>query len=277
MKTKWKPEEDQFLIENYPKMGMVDSAKALGRSETSVSQRAIKKLGLRRDKTFLGDQKAASWAKKSGLKLDFFKTWTREMAYVTGYAWADGSISSTSNGNRPNQFRLCCALEDEYFVHTIRNLLGSEHSINRVEGRVEKDGKIRNEISCIIGNHLLIEPLVELGCVRRKSYANTEFPLVPDQFLADFCRGYFDGDGSASGVAIAFHGSLKFMEGLKKALHEKLTLVDTVVSPMASIFKVAWASKRDNRTLFDWLYRDTDLFLARKKEKIQSRLLQWGI
>ncbi|MFH0890800.1 MAG: LAGLIDADG family homing endonuclease, partial [Candidatus Liptonbacteria bacterium] len=84
----------------------------------------------------------------------------------------------------------------------------------------------------------LYESLISKEGLRRKS-KNMTFPAVPDQYLPDFTRGYFDGDGSVFRVRYLStknhkprvelrsnftSGSRPFLETLMSMLNKKLGL-----------------------------------------------------
>jgi len=56
---------------------------------------------------------------------EFFKEWSKEMAYVLGYTFADGAVYTNKRGS--------CYLEftstDKELIYKVRDLLLSEHKI----------------------------------------------------------------------------------------------------------------------------------------------------
>lgn len=117
---------------------------------------------------------------------NFFKKWSPEMAYVLGFFAADGNMSPHSNGGRYIEFTSC----DKELIEKIRHLIKSNHKIS---GRTRYVGqKIAYRIQ--IGSSVLYEDLTSLGLTPNKSLT-IKFPKIPSDYLSNFVRGYFDGDG----------------------------------------------------------------------------------
>lgn len=103
------------------------------------------------------------------------------MAYVLGFWFADGYM------RKEKSYRVIFYSKDEESLLQIRKALNSNLPIK----------KYGNE-ECLQMNILskyLFSKLQELGGIRAKSKI-VKFPQVPREYLADFIRGYFDGDGS---------------------------------------------------------------------------------
>lgn len=119
---------------------------------------------------------------------DFFKTWTPTMAYVLGYIAADGAITI---GKRGNCYLDVCSIDAE-LIDIVKKALGSNHTIFVSTPR-KKEWSIFYRLQ--VGSKRIVHDLGELGMTPRKA-DRMPFPNVPDNFLGDFLRGYFDGDGS---------------------------------------------------------------------------------
>jgi len=117
---------------------------------------------------------------------NFFKKWSPEMAYVLGFFAADGNMSPHSNGGRYIEFTSC----DRELIYKTRNLLNSNHKIS---SRVRSINH-KNAYRIQIGSVALYRDLVSLGLTPNKSLT-IKFPKIPANYLSDFVRGYFDGDG----------------------------------------------------------------------------------
>lgn len=117
---------------------------------------------------------------------DFFKKWSPEMAYVLGFFAADGNMSPHSNGGRYIEFTSC----DKELIEKIRHLIKSNHKIS---GRIRSINQ-KNAYRIQIGSMVLYGDLISLGLTPNKSLT-VKFPKIPADYLSDFVRGYFDGDG----------------------------------------------------------------------------------
>jgi len=111
----------------------------------------------------------------------FFDKWSPQMAYVLGFWFADGYM------RHEKSYRVSFCSKDYDILLLIRKCLNSNHKIVFERKDESKD--------LIIFSKRLHLKLSELGGIRCKS-RKVVFPAVPDSFLPDFIRGYFDGDGS---------------------------------------------------------------------------------
>lgn len=117
---------------------------------------------------------------------NFFKKWTPEMAYVLGFFAADGNMIRNKRGGCYIEFEIT----DLDLLKKIRVLLGSNNKITAREKN--KNWKVSYRLQ--IGSRMIFGDLLELGLTPNKS-KTLQLPKVPEKYLADFVRGYFDGDG----------------------------------------------------------------------------------
>jgi hypothetical protein len=159
----------------------------------------------------------------------FFEAWSPEMAYVLGYIYADGSLvyDPISRGSYVG-----ITSTDPDILFAIRTVLSSEHKIRREIPH----GNRKIKFALRIGNVALYKSLTKHGLYQNKSLTIT-FPKVPQDYLFDFTRGYFDGDGCvhlerAQGktqliivkrLSVIFtSGSKKFLEGLSENITNQI-------------------------------------------------------
>ncbi|MDP4001494.1 MAG: LAGLIDADG family homing endonuclease [bacterium] len=108
------------------------------------------------------------------------------MAYVLGFFTADGNMNPHSNGGHYLEFTSC----DRELISKTRNILKSNHKISARNRSTDKKTAYRIQI----GSKILYRDLVLLGLTPNKSLT-IKFPRIPKQYLGDFIRGDFDGDG----------------------------------------------------------------------------------
>lgn len=114
------------------------------------------------------------------------------MAYVLGFFTADGSMLKNKRGGHFIGFQIT----DKGLLYAIRKALGSNHKIT-VRNR---DENYKKSYRLQIGSKEFFSDLIKIGLTQAKS-KTIKLPDIPDVFLADFLRGYFDGDGNiVSGV-----------------------------------------------------------------------------
>lgn len=195
-------------------------------------------------------------ARKWHINQDYFKTWSRNMAYILGLWFADGCIY----GNK--MFDITLHAKDKYILKRIAEELGYEGPLYDYVDRQAS----RINFSCVV----MYRDIQALGGTECKSL-NVEFPEVPEEFLPDFIRGYFDGDGRAMRLKnnrfnTAFTcGSKKFIDKLWEILKEKAGV--TGGSYDASCVSLKFG-KKDSIKIGQYIYQnDPELYLKRKRDK----------
>lgn len=129
---------------------------------------------------------------------DYFeKINTSEKAYWLGFLYADGCITRFYKGEVLKSMSLEITLKDADCEHLIKfkNALESNIPIQHriITGKYKAD---RIVVNCT----KICNDLIKLGCTPTKSLT-LEFPkkdIIPQDFIRDFIRGYFDGDGGVS-------------------------------------------------------------------------------
>ena len=204
-------------------------------------------------------------ARKYHINQDFFKTWSRDMAYILGYWWADGCIY------KGQMFDITTHAKDKYILKRMAEKLQYEGPIQDYVNRQA----YRINFSCVV----IYRDIVALGGSERKSLTAV-FPNVPKEFLPDFIRGYFDGDGSVWFVKGGPRINSEFCSGSKDFL---LKLWDILKQEAgieggnlhlcnASCYELIFG-KRDSIKLGKFMYKENpELFLLRKKDKFKDFL-----
>jgi len=121
---------------------------------------------------------------------DFFKKWTRDMAYVLGFFAADGYITVNKRGG---QF-WCIQIIDKELLKSIKKVIEAEHKISiRLPSKNKPNESIIYRLQ--IGSFEMCDDLHNLGFSERKT-KSLAIPNISKKYFPDFVRGYFDGDGS---------------------------------------------------------------------------------
>jgi predicted DNA-binding protein YlxM (UPF0122 family) len=169
------------------KESLGDIAKAYNVSRTAIYKK-VKGCGIK--------QRSKSEARLEAQKQDklpqqyfeinekFFSTWSSGMAYVLGLLFTDGCVSKTEGGS----YSVSLSLIDKDLLEKVRDAMGSKHPIKSYNPQ-------RNLYHFGFGREKLMNDLLRLGLIKNKSLT-VKFPSVPDDYLRDFIRGVFDGDGS---------------------------------------------------------------------------------
>lgn len=195
-------------------------------------------------------------ARKYHINQDYFKTWSHNMAYILGLWFADGCIYGGK------MFDITLHTKDKYILNKIAKELSYE---GQLYDYVDRQAA-RLNFSCVV----IYNDIIALGGTENKSLT-IQFPTVPKEYLPDFIRGYFDGDGCATRIKagrlnIAFtSGSKDFIntlwEILKKDAHVEGGSYD------ASSLSLKFGDK-DSLRIGNYMYNNNpELFLLRKREK----------
>lgn len=191
----------------------------------------------------------------------FFDDWSEDMAYILGLLFTDGYISKSGS------IALC--MNDKDLLEAVKNSMRSTDNI-------EPSKHQKNLYMFHFARERMAQRLESLGLIPNKSMV-VEFPKVPFEYVPDFLRGVFDGDGSVFYEKRAKHSPLraKFAsssEGFIKGLHENLVLLGM---PARTIYrqktKNGWYymfvyGHKNSQKLHNILYKrgSAKIFLKRK-------------
>lgn len=203
------------------------------------------------------------------------------MSYVVGFFAADGYITVNRRGG---QF-WCIQITDKQLLYKIREVIGAEHKISERLGVGNEKAQYRLQI----GSIEMCDDLRKLG-FRENKTSSLAVPNVQEQYLSDFIRGYFDGDGNVwSGkthkargrgpltlVSVFTSCSEAFLKKLKIRLNQSGLNGGSICKTKGNYFRLQFSVK-DSLKLYDFMYNShvlgSGLFLKRKKtifEKYKS-------
>lgn len=194
--------------------------------------------------------------RKYNINQDYFKTWSNNMAYILGLWYADGCIYNNK------MFDITLHKKDKYILKKVAEELQYEGPLYDYVDRQAA----RINFSCKV----IYEDIVALGGMENKSLT-LNFPKIPKEYLPDFIRGYFDGDGSV--MKIKNHRlNSAFTCGSKQFLIELLKILQLEAGIEGGSFDDSCSSlkfgKRDTLRLGNYIYQNNpELFLLRKKQK----------
>lgn len=212
-------------------------------------------------------------------------------AYLLGFFLADGSLTEEhkNNPNRNSSFRLGLlnSIDDIIVIEEFRNNICPNKKIDLVFNNA---GAKNRKPQCRIrwtSSHMFFTLINNYNIKPRKTYDDKfKFPFdkIADEYLSHFIRGFFDGDGS-----ITFHkykNSFQFNFGFTinskifanqiadifetRFIGVKRTLRE-FVGKNCTYYQLRFNFGR-NRTelmysIYNWLYKDSCIFLERKKSK----------
>ena len=127
------------------------------------------------------------------IKQDYFKNITKESAYILGFYVADGFVSD-------NKISFTISKKDQDVVEHIRNCISPHSNLCYHEEYINKHGIKSNPlVTLTIPSKEIVNTLVDYGFGYHKTnLSKTITNIVPKEYMWDFIRGYFDGDGCVS-------------------------------------------------------------------------------
>jgi len=204
----------------------------------------------------------------------FFKKWTPEMAYVLGFFCADGYMFVNPRGSHYVAFNIT----DKDLLSKIKNLLGVGHKLSLKNKK--KQIYCHKDSWCIqIGSKDIFNRFLRLGITRKKA-ARIRIPKMPNKYLPDFVRGYFDGDGGVwcgychkkdrkrptKMLVSTFTSCSKGMlQDIAKTFYSMINTTLKVPHFREGAFRLQY-STNDSRKIYKFLYNNgSNLYLNRKK------------
>lgn len=199
----------------------------------------------------------------------FFDSWTRQMAYLLGFTYADGNIYKTSLSWELQK-------KDIDILQKIRSALKCTYPITF--GHKGSACRLR------INNQILVQGILKLGLLPKKKF-RYNIPKIPSNLLRHFIRGFLDGDGwivirkRRNEIDVGFTGCNKsFLEVLNKSISELCEINPGKVRRKVKItphncrsvtYMLEFYSSQAFK-IAEWMFghlRKDDLFLDRKYSK----------
>ena len=196
---------------------------------------------------------------------------TEEKAYWLGFLYADGSV-----GSNEAKIELGLAEQDLHQIEKFRDFIGIQNKISYRKNTKSYRFSFRSK-SCK-------EDLIKQGCVPKKSLV-LQFPTkeqVPDKFLKDFIRGYFDGDGWFTNTESCFQVGIVSTEDFILGLLERMQELLPNLKYDSALYqnhkgnnvtkKYYFNSFKDVYIFLNWIYTNAQVYLDRKYEHYQDFL-----
>lgn len=193
----------------------------------------------------------------------FFSDWSPEMAYVLGFIYADGNMSRDA-------YKIRIDSKDIQILEDIRVAMDSTHPVSKQKN---KNGYW---YELMVSNKALYGDLRKLGVFPNKSLT-MRLPEIPSEYMKDFIRGYFDGDGCiyevkrkrpTPGLEIDFAtGSKDFAIKIINVLNENVHVSIRLTNPRKNYYRIrGW--NQASEAIFTYMYSEnTTLYLKRKYDK----------
>lgn len=240
----WSEDQMRYIIEQYT---IEDKTLKELSLEFKVQPQSIRNL-LRKNNVQITNKKIKDYPRIS----DYFQNIDNsEKAYWLGVLMADGAIYKNS---------ISLSLKDKEHIEKFRNAIGAKNKITTIVDN--RFTKICYMYQFSIKDTQMVNDLSKYNIVQNKSYLNAPFPDLNKEFIYDFIRGYFDGDGciywSSSGkkYILDFCGQRNFLEELKTILDkDKLSLCQNSISKQTYNLKIC--GKKDVFRILTKMYENS--------------------
>lgn len=227
--------------------------------------------------------------RKNNMREDIFdKINSKESAYIFGLYMADGCITAD------NKFAIGLSENDVEILTTVRDYISPITTVIHKEKYINKKTGITTNPMCLIcfkSDHIA-EVLNNYGCGYNKTYLEKSIiNIIPEEFMWDFIRGYFDGDGCVSKSDVTHKHTLKSGEITEykstnvifKITSRTRLILDELcnflnnqglnfsVYPDRNAFTLASHTKSNFPIIYNHLYSDNSrFFMKRKKIKFKE-------
>lgn len=209
-----------------------------------------------------------NWEKRFDIKLSrsntrkyyfdeeyFLNIDNEEKAYFLGLIMADGYI------NKENRTLVVTLKnEDSYILEQLLKSAGSNNTLKNKKNNTQK--------SAILCSKKMVNILNEKFSLYPNKTYNLKFPVLKEELMRHFLRGYFDGDGYIGerqcSLIIA---SECFLNGVL-SFYKKVFNKDIYVEEFEHYYNLRFNKK--DRDIIKYMYEDSNIFLKRKKERYEK-------
>ncbi len=219
---------------------------------------------------------------------------THDKAYWLGFLYADGCVHELYNKDKTKikSMRLAISLceTDYYHLEKFKKCIDANIPIKKRSTIL--NGKTFYYFQIIISCTKLCRDLIDKGCTPRKTYA-IKFPnsdIVPHEFMKDFLRGLFDGDGCLNYVPkVRLECNITGMKNMLSDTNDYL-LSNNIISRQLKIYDrknslacEMWLYGDTCKSFLDYIYKDSITYLDRKYNKYlqycndHQRIMEKGV
>lgn len=262
----WTREKVLEIYQEYKESGCTQ--KEIGKKYNFSAAYHFKKHGLidRKINNIRTNRKTLLWTGK--------EITNEKEAYIVGLWYSDGWIDYNDQAG----IKLKNIESDKELLEKIRDYICPEQEIRRDN----------NTLILTISSNLFCSNLINLGCLREKTYKELSIPEMDSSLLRHFFRGYFDGDGTVFFDRKYLKANIcsineDYLKKLKQILDDNLIenrinvekrngrqmkkpLSNEYSTTQKDMYRL-YISKQEALNKFkNFLYDNATLFLSRKKD-----------
>lgn len=270
---KWTNDEIDFLTKWYGKKSKKQIANELNRTSSSVQTKAHK-LGLKIPDAYHYD-------------VDFFKNIdNEEKAYWLGFILADGYINERVGVSY--MFGIELGIQDiEHLKKFNKSIQGNvpiktkvKHINDIGDTHLDKDYKF---CSITLYRKQFVDNLKQHGIKQHKAL-NVELPILADNLMLHFIRGYYDGDGSVginkkqSTLHFIFTSGCKdFLESLREYLYRMYDIKSYIHQNHPTTYQLHIQGRYNSYYFGQLIYKDANIYLDRKYKRYKQYIQEYHI
>lgn len=266
MAQKFGKDKDEKIINMYlNKMSSGKIAKEMNISPSSVIN-VLKRNGIE-------SRSNKENSRKFTLNEDYFEIIDiAEKAYWLGFMYADGYI------NKDNNFGMSLSIKDISHLEKFKKDINSTYEIKQY---ISSGYSNSLYVRLLMKSEKSINDLIDKGCYKNKTNILTKPKNIPNEYIKDFIRGYFDGDGcftySIDNVktehyrsSVKILGTEDFLNFIKVFIEKNTSIKigNYYTRKEGQIVKsLEFGGNLQVQEFMNLLYKDANIFLERKNTK----------
>lgn len=184
-------------------------------------------------------------------------------AYFIGLLLTDGSISLRENSEPAIRIEL--NNRDKYIIEKFKNEIESQNKIADTR---------KNCVSFRVTSQKMVDDLAKHYVVPQKTKI-TQLSNISEELMPHLIRGIFDGDGWVSScwgknkkTPFGFCGSEILMTQIRDYLVKVINLSLVKIGIYENkIPQILFSSKHDVKAFYEYIYKDAETYMTRKKDK----------
>lgn len=211
---------------------------------------------------------------------NIFTSHTEASFYIAGFIAADGNIYKNKNYNT-YRIKITLSFKDLPHLNLIKSILTSNYPIHYY---MDKFDNKSCELSIISKD--IYESLYYFNITTNKTFSY-KFPehLISNKLINHFMRGYFDGDGGFSYLALGEKRTVKQLQTYLRGTEHFLSNFAIILDKQANIssenrvkkydstYSINYCGNKNTSRIANFLYKDATIYLQRKYDKIKHLLI----
>lgn len=209
---------------------------------------------------------------------------TKEKAYLLGFLYGDGTISTyLSNNKRRYQIKISILMKDKNIINKLHKNFNFFNKGKFDYSKYNKNTGIQISLSSC--SKKLYDDLMLNGLYPRKSYENKDklqLPNIDNKLISHFIRGFFDADGSVyvqntrknliriEFCSVAKNFIYEINELLKLNNINSWKIIKKSYSGKQDLYVLTFIKTSEVQKLIEFMYNDATIYLERKANKCLS-------